>query len=70
MHDSIAVALKRRTHIVFGFFAQAPACVGALRGLRRKNLPLTGFKVFTDAGHYRLRSIGGLADWKIGRLED
>src|SRR5687767_1121945 len=65
MHDAVAVSLERRPHIVFGFFARAPARVRALRGLRRKNLPLASLEVFTDAGHYRLRSIAGLTDWQI-----
>ena len=51
VHDAIAVALERRPHIVFGLFAQAPARVGALRGLRRKNLTFTGLEVLSDARH-------------------
>src|SRR5687768_17336352 len=65
MHDAVAVALERRPHIVFRFVAQAPARVGALRRLRRKNLPLARLEVLSDAGHYRLRSIGRVADWQI-----
>jgi hypothetical protein len=52
MDDAIAVALERRPHIIFGFFAQTPARVGALRRLRRKNLPFTRLEVFSDARHF------------------
>ena len=52
VHDAIAVALERRTHVVFRFFAQPPARVGALRRLRRQNLPLARLEVLSDARHY------------------
>ena len=39
--DAIAVTLKRRPHIVFGFRAQTSPRVGALRGAVGKNLALT-----------------------------
>ena len=51
VHDAIAIALKRRPHVVFGFFAQPAARVGALRRLRRQNLPLARLEVFSDARH-------------------
>src|SRR5688500_19458350 len=47
--DPVAVALKRRTDIVFGFLACPPARIGALCGLRRENLTLTRLQVFRDA---------------------
>ena len=62
VHDAIAIALKRRTHVVFGLFAQAPARVGALRRLRRQNLPLARLEVFTDARH---SVFAQLVDWQI-----
>src|SRR5688572_15295921 len=52
--DAIAIALKRRAHVIFGLFAQAPTCVGALRRLRRKNLPFARLEVLTNAGHILL----------------
>ena len=50
--DAIAIALKRRSHVVFGLFAQAAARVGALGRLGRQDLSLARFEVFTDTGHY------------------
>ena len=54
VHDAIAIALKRRTDIVFRLLAQPSARLGALRRLRRQDLPLARFQVFTDAGHMLL----------------
>jgi hypothetical protein len=57
VNDAVAVALKRRPYIVFGFFAQTSPRVGAFCGLRREDLSLTRFEVFTDTGH-KSRSAG------------
>ena len=51
VHDAIAIALKRRAHVIFRLLAQPPARVGALGRLRRQNLPLARLEMFTDAGH-------------------
>ena len=48
--DAVAVPLKRRTYIVFGFGTQASARIGALRGLRRQDVALTLFELLSD-GH-------------------
>ena len=49
--DPVAVALKRRAHVVFRLVSQAAARLGAFRGLRRQNLPLSRFEVFSDTRH-------------------
>ena len=54
--DAIAVALKRRPHVVFGLIAQAPARIGALRRLWSQNLTLARLEMFSDARHPPPRS--------------
>src|ERR1043165_3545237 len=50
VNDAIAIALKGRTDRVLGFFADASLAVGALRRLRRENLPLALFELFANGG--------------------
>jgi hypothetical protein len=49
--DAVAIALKCRPDIVFGFRSKPPARVGALCRLRRQNVPLTRFEIFPNARH-------------------
>jgi hypothetical protein len=51
MDNAIAIALKRRSDIVFRFVAQPSTCIGALCRLWRQNLTLTRLEVFADARH-------------------
>src|SRR5262249_54307219 len=46
--DAIAIALKRRTDVVFGLRPQTTARVGALGRLRRENLALPVFQLSTE----------------------
>src|SRR4029077_18445569 len=54
--DAVAVPLKGRTYIVFGFGTQASARVGALRGPRRQDVPLTLFELLSDGHDHSGRS--------------
>jgi hypothetical protein len=51
VNNAIAVALKRRSHLVFRFLTQATARLGALRRLRREDLALARFELLPDARH-------------------
>src|SRR5581483_1906346 len=46
--DAVAIALKRRTHLVLALLAQASARVGALGRLRREDLALALLELLTD----------------------
>jgi hypothetical protein len=54
VHDAIAIALKGRAHIVFLLLVKAATRLGALRRLRRQNLPLARLEMFPNVRHYRL----------------
>jgi hypothetical protein len=43
MDDAIAIALIRRADVVFRFFSQAAARLGAFRCLRCQDVALAGF---------------------------
>jgi hypothetical protein len=43
--------LKRRPYVVFRFGAEPSARVGALGGLRRQDLALTGFELLSQVCH-------------------
>ena len=47
VNDAVAIALKRRPDVVFRLLAQTAARIGALRRLRRQNLPLARLEMFT-----------------------
>src|SRR5262249_14864769 len=49
--DAVAVALKRRPHVVLGFGAQPRAGVGALGGLRREDVTLPLLELMTQGRH-------------------
>ena len=51
VHDAIAIALKRRAHVVLGLLALAPARFRALGRLRRQDLPLARLEMLTNARH-------------------
>ena len=68
MDDAIAVALKRRTDVVFGLVTQPPARFRALRRLRRKNRALSRFEMFSDASHKFQTALKGCATgWHLAR---
>jgi hypothetical protein len=48
VNDAIAVALKRRPHVVFNFRAKASPRSRAFRGLLRENLPLACFQLLSE----------------------
>ena len=48
VNDAIAIALKRRPDVVFGFGTQAAARVGALGRLRREDVAFARFELFAD----------------------
>ena len=47
--DAVAIALKRGTHVVFGLGPQAAARIGALRRLRREDLPLARLELLAKS---------------------
>src|SRR4029453_16752633 len=51
MNDAVAIPLESGTDRIFHLGAQAAARVGALRRLRRENLPLAFLELFTDVTH-------------------
>src|SRR5207253_699439 len=51
VNDPIAVALKRRPDVVFFLGAKAAFRVGALRRLRREDLPLARFELLAKRRH-------------------
>ena len=49
--DAVAVALERGPDVVFGRWTKASARVGAFRRLRRQDVALTRFELFTKTCH-------------------
>src|SRR5262249_34404844 len=46
--DAIAIALKRRPHVVLGLWSQSPLGIGALRRLRGQQPALARFELFAQ----------------------
>ena len=51
VNDAVAVALKCRPHIIFGFGAKTAARFGASRRLGRQDRQLARFELLSDRGH-------------------
>src|SRR5712691_11575872 len=51
MDDAIAIALKRRTHVVLSLSAQASARIGALGRLRRQVFTFSLFQLLAKGRH-------------------